>query len=166
MEKVEMLPVVDENGNVVMAAERSRCHGPERLLHPVVHLHVFNRSGELLLQRRSMSKKIQPGKWDTAVGGHVDYVESVDEALRREAGEEIGLKGFIPDPIVCYLFESPVERELVNSFRTVVSSDFLPQREVSDIDELRFFTADQIEEMIERGDVTPNFALEYRKYIL
>lgn len=165
MGKVEMLPVVDVNGTVLAAAERSRCHGPERLLHPVVHLHVFDPVGKLLLQRRTVTKKIQPGKWDTAVGGHVDFGESIDEALIREVREEIGLEGFVPDPVARYVFESSVERELVNTFRTTVSSEFVPKREESDIDELRFFTAGEIKQMIECGDVTPNFAMEYSKYL-
>ena len=51
------------------------------LLHPVVHLHLFNSRGELYLQKRPEWKDIQPGRWDTAVGGHVDYGETVDEKL-------------------------------------------------------------------------------------
>lgn len=39
------------------------------LLHPVVHLHLFNSRGELYLQKRPEWKDIQPGRWDTAVGG-------------------------------------------------------------------------------------------------
>ena len=48
----EMLPVVDENGNIIDAATRGECHGGSRKLHPVVHLHVFNSKGELYLQKR------------------------------------------------------------------------------------------------------------------
>lgn len=64
-------------------------HGGGGLLHPVVHLHLFNSRGELYLQRRPVWKDIQPGRWDTAVGGHVDYGETVDDALRREVREEL-----------------------------------------------------------------------------
>ena len=60
------------------------------LLHPVVHLHLFNSRGELYLQKRPEWKDIQPGRWDTAVGGHVDYGETVDEALRRECARSWG----------------------------------------------------------------------------
>ena len=87
----ELFPLVDEDGNVIGKALRSECHSGSKLLHPVVHLHVFDNEGRLFLQQRSMSKDIQPGKWDTAVGGHVDFGETVGEALSREAGEELGL---------------------------------------------------------------------------
>ena len=64
----ERFPLVDENGTVVGYATRGECHNGSRLLHPVVHLHVFNSRGEVYLQRRPEWKDIQPGKWDTSVG--------------------------------------------------------------------------------------------------
>ena len=86
----EIFPIVDPDGRVVGKATRRLCHSGSRLLHPVVHLHVFDPQGRIYLQQRSRHKFIQPGKWDTAVGGHVDYGETVEQALRREAGEELG----------------------------------------------------------------------------
>ena len=80
----ELFPVLDEAGNVVGKASRGECHNGSRLIHPVVHLHLLNSRGELYLQKRPAWKDIQPGKWDTAVGGHVDYGETIEEALRRE----------------------------------------------------------------------------------
>ena len=67
-----MFPVVDEEGNIIAAATRGKCHNGSKLLHPVIHLHVFNSKGELYLQKRPDWKDIQPGKWDTSVGGHID----------------------------------------------------------------------------------------------
>ena len=45
--KQERFPIVDEEGRVVGAATRGECHNGSRLLHPVVHLHVFNSQGEV-----------------------------------------------------------------------------------------------------------------------
>ena len=74
MENNEMLPVVDPEGNVLRSVLRSECHNGSKLLHPVVHLHVIDESGCLLLQKRSMNKRIQPGKWDTAFVGRGTFV--------------------------------------------------------------------------------------------
>ena len=57
----ELFPIVDEQGNVVGSATRAECHSGSMLLHPVVHLHIFDSQGRLYLQRRSMNKDIQPG---------------------------------------------------------------------------------------------------------
>ncbi len=115
---MEVFPLVNEAGEVIGKATRQECHSGSKLLHPVVHLHIFNQKGDLFLQKRAMSKDIQPGKWDTAVGGHVDYGETIEEALRREVREELGVTDFTPQFVQRYVFESAVEKELVNTYRT------------------------------------------------
>ena len=90
----ELFPIVDEDGKVMGSATRGECHSGSHLLHPVVHLHVFNSNGDIYLQRRPDWKDIQPGKWDTAVGGHVNYGETPDEALHREVLEELGITDY------------------------------------------------------------------------
>ncbi len=154
----EIFPVVDTDGAVIGKATRGECHGGSMLLHPVVHLHVFDRAGNLYLQKRPAWKDIQPGKWDTAVGGHVDYGEDVTVALRREAREELGLSNFEPEFIARYVFESDRERELVNSFRTVVDELPCPSDE---LDGGRFWSRDEILANLGKEGFTPNFEQEY-----
>ncbi len=154
----EIFPVVDTDGAVIGKATRGECHGGSMLLHPVVHLHVFDRAGNLYLQKRPAWKDIQPGKWDTAVGGHVDYGEEVTVALRREAREELGLSNFESEFIARYVFESDRERELVNSFRTVVDELPCPSDE---LDGGRFWSRDEILANLGKEVFTPNFEQEY-----
>lgn len=156
----EMFPVVDEDGNITGAASRGECHNGSRLLHPVVHLHVFNSRGELYLQKRPEWKDIQPGKWDTAVGGHVDLGESVDIALRREVREELGIEEFTPEPLTRYVFESARERELVFSFKTVYDGAVHPSQE---LDGGRFWPVEEIRAHIGKGVFTPNFEQEFQR---
>ncbi len=172
MENQEMLPIVDEAGNITGSALRSLCHdGSSMLLHPVVHLHVVDSFGRLLLQRRSMNKKIQPGKWDTAVGGHIALGESALNALCREAAEEIGVREDLSEPgavesVRQYPFRSDVERELICTYLWRCSDSFCPEiSEPDQIDELRFFSMEEIDSLIKSGHTTPNFAEEYKNLI-
>ncbi len=159
----EQLPVVDENGNILGAISRGHAHDGSRILHPVVHLHVFNSRGELYLQHRPKWKDIQPDKWDTAVGGHVDLGENVEQALKREVREELGITDFTPQSLGHYVFEGKRERELVYVFRCTYDGDIRPSK-----DELsggRFWTPEEISSAIGKGILTPNFEQEYQERV-
>ena len=157
----EIFPLVDADGNVIGSATRGECHNGSYLLHPVVHLHVFNSQGELYLQKRPEWKDIQPGKWDTAVGGHEDFGESPREALNREVREELGITDFEPVFVDKYVFESRRERELVYVNRTTYDGPVCPSQ-----DELaggRFWTMQEIKDAIGHGILTPNFESEFQR---
>ena len=156
----ELLPLVDENGNITGAVTRGECHNGSMMMHPVVHLHVFNSKGELYLQKRPEWKDIQPGKWDTAVGGHIDLGEHVEQALFREAGEELGIEGFTPEALPQYVFRSERECEMVYPYKTVYDKDIRPSEETSGG---RFWSMDEIRESIGKDILTPNFEQEFKK---
>ena len=140
--RTEWFPLVNEEGETIGKATRKECHSGSKLLHPVIHLHIFNKAGDLYLQKRSMNKDIQPGKWDTAVGGHIDYGESVEEALRREVREELG----------------------INTFRTTYEGPITPDPE--ELDGGRFWPVEEIKENLGKGAFTPNFEKEFTAIFL
>ena len=158
----ELLPLVDEEGRVTGSATRGECHDGSKLLHPVVHLHVFDSQGRLYLQQRPLWKDIQPGKWDTAVGGHVDYGESIADALLREVYEELGIREFSPEFLLRYIFESERDRELVHVYRTTYDGEISPTAE---LDGGRFWTLDEISEAMGKGVLTPNFESEIKRIL-
>lgn len=157
---IEWFPVVDEQGNTIGEAPRHVCHdGKSMLLHPVIHLYLFNSGGKLFLQKRSMMKDIQPGKWDTSVGGHVAPGESAEDAVKRETEEELGLKGLSMMFEFRYIWQSNRERELVSSFSAI--SDDIPVINVEEIDEGRFWDISEIRESLGKDLFTPNFEYEF-----
>lgn len=156
----ELLPLVDPAGNVIGKATRTECHNGSMLLHPVVHLHVFNEKGELYLQKRPMWKDIQPGKWDTAVGGHVDFGEDIHTALLREAREELGINAEGNELVQMYEFHSEREHELVYAHKIVYDKDITPSEET---DGGRFWTMQEIRDAIGHGILTPNFEQEFMR---
>ena len=156
----ERFPLVDETGQVIGSATRGECHNGSKLLHPVVHLHLFDEQGRLYLQQRPLWKDIQPGKWDTAVGGHIDFGEEVSVALCREAREELGVVDFEPRFLLKYLFESERERELVYVFSTTYTGEVHPSEE---LDGGRFWSIGEIETAMGQGVLTPNFEQEFLK---
>ncbi len=158
----EMLPVVEENGLVIGQTPRKEVHSGLKLLHPVVHLHILNRSSELFLQKRSMKKDLLPGKWDTAVGGHVDYGELLEVALYREAYEELRFTAFNPIYLRTYVWESSTEKELVNVFAAV--GNFKIDVVNEEVEECRYWTMEEIFSSLGKGIFTPNFEHEFTSF--
>lgn len=165
-EKSEMFPLIDNDGNVVGQASRKYCHSGSMALHPVVHLHLFDSRGRLYLQKRSMKKDIAPGRWDTSVGGHVDYGETLDIAVVREAREELGLNIDLSlcRPLFQYIWQSSRERELVTAYG--ITLDIIPQPDHDEVDEGRFFSFDELQSQLGKSFFTEQFEQEELPHLL
>ena len=156
----EWFPVVESSGLVIGRATRNYCHSGAKPLHPVIHIHIIDRFSRIYLQKRSMNKDIQPGKWDTAVGGHVSYGEGILEAVYREASEELGFTEFNPIHLETYQFESEIEKEMVNVFAAVGTYELHP--DLDEVDEGRWWELADIDSNLDKGVFTPNFESEFR----
>lgn len=107
---MEFLPLVNERGNIVGRALYVELHNGNKMLHPVVHLHVVNSNGETI--RRYW--------W------HVAFGDTPEKTLKRKMEETLGLSGIKPKLKRQYLREAKTEKELVYVF-TVVSEEDLPK---------------------------------------
>ena len=150
----ELIDIYDSQGQRIGLAERSKAHGDNALLHRAAHVLVFSADGKLLLQKRSMTKRIQPGKWDASVGGHLAAGEDYLTGARRELAEELGLPA---ETELEHLFDVEIRNEIESEdarvFKAVSDGPFEFQRE--EIDEVRFFTRQELETPEVRRELTP-----------
>ena len=106
---IEFLPIVNERGNIVGRAMYVELHKGNKMLHPVVHLHIINGKGETT----------------RLYWWHVEFGETPEKTLKRKMVETLGLSGENPKLKRQYIRETKTERELVYVF-TVVSEEDLP----------------------------------------
>lgn len=159
---MELFDIVDDDDRVIGTAPRSACHGNPALVHRAVHVLVVNGAGDLLLQKRSAHKDIQPGKWDTSVGGHLAPGESYRAAAVREMGEELGLTGLPLTFLYRSKIRNAVESENIATFLT--RHDGPVDAEPGEIDAVRWWPAGEIDAALGSGVFTPNFEEEWAHY--
>ncbi|MDU1892560.1 MAG: NUDIX domain-containing protein [Dysgonomonas sp.] len=159
----EIFPLVDSDGKIIGQAPRSICHDGSKLLHPVIHLHIFNSKGELYLQKRSPSKDVQPNKWDSSVAGHIDLNETPEEAALREAKEELGLHNIAPNFITKYIIETDTERELSYCYYAIYDGDFILNKD--ELSDGRFWTKQEIRSNLQKDVFTTNFEQDFTLFL-
>lgn len=159
----EILTRVNEEDIVLGPVPRSLCHTDNRVIHRSVHVLVVSPDGRILLQKRSLRKDTQPGKWDTSVGGHVGFGQSYEEAARREAEEELGLRLEALDFLYPSRIRNSVESENIHTFLHISSGPF--RHDPVEIDEIRFWTREEIGQALGTGIFTPNFEEEFALFL-
>ncbi len=137
----ELFVVVDTEDNVLGFRSRYDCHHDKTLIHRGVSLLIFDDTGRVLLQKRSMSKDTNPGYWSTAVGGHVAKGESYEDAIRRETREELGVnvQATLKAKFI-HEFDHEVEMEAL--FVASANGPFSPNTE--EIDDIAFISKNEL----------------------
>ena len=162
---MELLDVLDENGNLTGRAEERKIVHEQGLWHIHVGVWIMNQKGELLFQKRSPNKIINPNKW-TRTGGHVDSGETPIKGIQRETEEEIGVK--IPlekfenigiDKVQIYFEDKKIyNRHFVYNYFAMVDyklKDYKIQTE--EVSDLKYMTIEEIEEARKNNDENYTF---------
>ena len=148
----ELIAVVDENDQFIENKPRNQVH-QLGLRHRAVHILVFNDKQQLFLQKRSLSKDINAGLWDTSAAGHVDAGESYDACAHRETTEELGAR---VDETLSFLFKLPAKpetgMEFVQVYRSLHNGPFT--LEAGEIDEGQWFDIKDISQRVANNDPT------------
>lgn len=129
----ELFVVVDKDDNIIDYKTRKECHSNKKLIHRRVQILLTDKSGRLLLQKRSMTKDLYPGMITLSASGHVSKGESYQQTAEREMGEEIGIITSII-PVKKYLFYAPTETEYSTIFIGEAKSEpIISKNEVEEI---------------------------------
>ena len=152
---MELIEIVDKNGNFTgQIMDKEEAHD-KNLLHNEIAIFIINDKKQVLLQKRSASKRFDPNKW-ALCAGHVDAGESLESAALRELKEEVGIDIIIND------LKPFAEREFTirdsNSHITYYyytksnldEKDFIIQKE--ELSEVKWFDIDKIIDMIKSKD--------------
>jgi isopentenyldiphosphate isomerase len=91
---VEIVPIVNDKDKII--AYKNRDDILDEDIYRITALWITNSTNEILIAQRTLTKKINPGKWGPAVAGTVAKGETYKTTIVREALEELGLKNIKP----------------------------------------------------------------------
>ena len=155
----ELLDVVDADDRVIGVKTRGQIHA-QGLMHRAVHILVFNTSGELFIQKRSMSKDNDPGLWDSSAAGHVDSGEDYQSCAIRELGEELGMTATASLEILFRLSASPITgMEHCIVYRCINDGPFV--LESDEIDEGAWISGSEMDRRVSENDPTMTRVLQF-----
>ncbi len=147
----EMFDIVDKNNKVIGKATRKEAH-TKGLLHRAVHILIVNSKGQMLLQKRSMTKDLYKGYWIDATAGHVDSGESYESTARRELKEELGISTKLETLFDCKKYTGN-DNEIIRVFLGKHSGPFKINKE--EVDLVKFFEPKTILKMMGTENFTP-----------
>jgi len=156
---MEILDVLDENGQLTGQKEERNIIHEKGLWHIHVGVWIMNENGELLFQKRSPNKKVNPNKW-TRTGGHVDSGEIPLVGAQRETEEEIGVKIPLDRFELINIKKQPKGKGHHFTYSYFAFVDYkiedytMQQEEVSD---LKYMTIEQMEEAFNNNDENYTF---------
>ena len=149
----ELVEIVDRDNSPIGAVTR-RIMRQQNLIHRASYILVFNRQGQLFIQKRTATKDIYPGYWDLAAGGVVQAGETYLESAARELREELGVAGVKLKHLFDQYFEDENTKVWGRIFSCVNNGPFTLQTE--EIDYGRFIPLSEIETLHRSEPVTPD----------
>ncbi len=163
MSTKNLITIVDENDEPIGSATRSEAR-QKGLIHRIVRIMVENKSGMILLQKRSSQMETYPGCWDHSAAGHVDLGEGYLSAAKRELIEEIGIQVEKLQEIGSYFSDDRSGNQTIKRFNKVyktISESKPTKLQTSEVEEVKWFTLDEIKRLIKDSRDNVTDGLEY-----
>jgi 8-oxo-dGTP pyrophosphatase MutT (NUDIX family) len=158
----EIVAIVDEHNTVVGAVPRREMRA-KRLPHRSTYILVFNSRGELYIQKRTMTKDVFPGYYDTAAGGVVLAGESYEQGAERELEEEMGIRGVPLTPLFDFYFEHEHTRLWGRAFSCRYDGEVVLQAD--EVESGAFVPIADVLRRAETEPFTPDGLHVFRRYL-
>lgn len=145
--QTEYVDVIDEKGHVTGSCPKEEAHQKGHLHYTVIS-EIKTAKGEWILVKQASDRQ-DAGQFVSPVGGHVRAGESLEDALRREAQEEVGLTNFKFSYIGQGIFNRTVLGRIENHLFVLyeIYSDETPKLNNESVGFERFSTKDLKEEL-------------------
>lgn len=163
---MDRIIIVDENDNEIGVKERNEVLNSD--IYRVSSLWIQNTKGEILLAKRALTKKNDPGKWGPAVAGTVEEHESYEQNIIKEAEEELGLENIKPEKGV-KAFHDGKHRFWSQRFLATVDLDTTQFKVQEDeVAEIGWFSVEGLlKDLAENPDnYIPSFPNSLKQYLL
>lgn len=140
------------------------------LFHSTVHVWIFTDEGNILIQKRSKKKELNPGVWDVSVAGHIKFNENIKKAAKRETLEETGININTKDLLKIGVYRSinihptAIDKEFFHTYilkidKNSINLDF----KNNEVDDLKFISIEEMESLIKEEN-NKIFIGKNRKY--
>ena len=168
--KEEFLEVYSPEGTKTgQKKSKSEIHR-KGLFHSTVHVWIFTEEGNILIQKRSKKKELNPGVWDVSVAGHIKFNENIKKAAKRETLEETGININTKDLLKIGVYRSinihptAIDKEFFHTYilkidKNSINLDF----KNNEVDDLKFISIEEMESLIKKKN-NKIFIGKNRKY--
>ena len=168
--KEEFLEVYSPEGTKTgQKKSKSEIHR-KGLFHSTVHVWIFTEEGNILIQKRSKKKELNPGVWDVSVAGHIKFNENIKKAAKRETLEETGININTKDLLKIGVYRSinihptAIDKEFFHTYilkidKNSINLDF----KNNEVDDLKFISIEEMESLIKEEN-NKIFIGDNRKY--
>ena len=168
--KEEFLEVYSPEGTKTgQKKSKSEIHR-KGLFHSTVHVWIFTEEGNILIQKRSKKKELNPGVWDVSVAGHIKFNENIKKAAKRETLEETGININTKDLLKIGVYRSinihptAIDKEFFHTYILKIDKNSIDlDYKNNEIDDLKFISIEEMESLIKKEN-NKIFIGKNRKY--
>ena len=165
--KSEKVILVDQSDNKIGLMDKMEAH-EKGVLHRAFSVFIFNKSNELMLQKRAHSKYHSPGLWTNTCCSHQRDDESNIEAGKRRLLEEMGFTTDLAET-TSFIYRAVFDNDLIEhelDHILIGSYENSPNINKTEVDSWKWMQLEDIKEDIE---ISPNnytvwFKIIFQKY--